>query len=522
MTSNKHHNNEGIQQCLTEWSKDLAMLWQNNLLNESSFIAFAKDRGLPVFGAASGDPGNLHKRGWLPADGMDSKGEPLFHPFRLYVVHRILRSCNLLLAPSASLNRDTLLGLVQDSMRLLPTPDEVRETAKKAVEIADLALLLEPVYWPEITSWRSRRLIAGNRYISEDDFDARLRQYRSKVNALVVNLDPKSWRERHKVMRTDAALLDENKELYILLRLANWKQREKLRGAVSAALWIRHMAEIIRRAFEEIHGEQWPEEDEAFGTWVVGGRKLVFGFDRPLDNRTEANSYLSANYGLYTGSAARWYVEGATEYYAILEIIPDPSKFGIEVLNLRGNLAAERDNAALKLGEWFDQDKAQKRFSFISFDTDLAPNVKAIRRNINMRRVIGFIGAHKPDFEFANFTIKELVEIAASMDESHGVSGDLLRNASWNGVLSKREFEHRYKQVSARLPASLAGEEWGRALARHAIRYPIRSDNGLERPLWEQIEKALRSRSANYDVEEEHWEFDPVTFRPRPRNVKPG
>jgi hypothetical protein len=520
MISINHHDSYSIRQCLSNWSTDLVVLWQNNLLNESSFIKFAKDRGLAVFGAVTGDPGNLHKRGWLTADSLDSKGEPLFHPFRFYVVHKILDLCKLRIAPSASLNRDTLLDLVQHSLPLLPSVDEIGQATQKTAEIVDLVVLLEPVYWPDITSWLSRRLIAGNLYVTEEDFDTRLDQYRSKVCGLVANLDPKSWRETHKRMRIDAALLDENKELYVLLRLANWKQREKVTGALSGALWIRHIAEIIRRAFEEIHGEHWQEEDEAFGTWFVGGRKLVFGSDRPLDNKTEARSTITVHYGLNTGSAVRWYVEGATEYYAVLEIIPDPSKFGIEILNLRGNLASERDNAALKLSEWLIEDKTQKRFSIVSFDTDVSANVKAIQRQVKMGRIVGVIGAHKPDFEFANFTIEELVEIAATLDEGHGVSGDAVRNAVWNSVLNMREFETRYKFASARSPASLKGEEWGRALAKYAIKHPTRSDNGLKRTFWEEIEKAVRCRSANYNVEEEYWEFDPVTFQPITRNAE--
>jgi hypothetical protein len=333
----------------------------------------------------------------------------------------------------------------------------------------------------------------------------------------VAKLDPIFWSEQHQVMRRDAVVLDENTNLYVLLRLTHWKQRKELKGTLSGALWLRHMAEVIRRAFEQTQGVHWPEEDEAHGTWVPGGRKLVFGFDRPLDNISDAKSYVTASWGLHTGSAARWYVEGKTEYFANLEVIVDPAKFGIEMHNLRGIIEAEKDNIALKLDEWLEEDKAQKRFSFVSFDTDLVANVRTIRRQVEKGRIVGFIGASTPDFEFANFALAELVEVAATLDEHHGQSGSALREATWDSVSNMSQFENRYNSVSLRSPPSLKGEEWGRALAQYAIKSPIRSDNGAYRPFLEAIEKAFRARSAIYDVELDSWEFDPETFRPTPR-----
>jgi hypothetical protein len=44
--------------------------------------------------------------------------------------------------------------------------------------------------------------------------------------------------------------------------------------------------------------------------------------------------------------------------------------------------------------------------------------LKAIRRQVDRANVVGFIAAHRPDFEFANFEVTELAEIAARIDES--------------------------------------------------------------------------------------------------------
>jgi hypothetical protein len=515
MNDPSHHSNLG--QYLSDWSTDLALLWQNNLLTESSFIRFARDRSLAVAGVVSGHPGYFHKKGWLTADRKDSTGNPLFHPFRFYVVYKILDRCKIRISPSDPLNRDSVLALVQNFLKSLPRDDDFAQFIQKTTKIVDLAVLLEPAYWPGVTSWLSRRLMSDDEFVTEENFDARLAQYRTKVNDLVAKLDPKFWSEQHKVMRRDAVVLDENTNLYVLLRLTHWKQRKELKGTLSGALWLRHMAEVIRRAFEQTQGVHWPEEDEAYGTWVPGGRKLVFGFDRPLDNISDAKPYVTASWGLHTGSALRWYVEGKTEYYANLEILVDPATFGIEMLNLRGNIVAESDNIALKLTDLLEEDKAQKRFSFVSFDTDVVANVRTIRRQVKKGRIVGFIAANTPDFEFANFALVELVEVAATLDEHNGQLGSVIRKATWDTVSNMGQFEDRYKSVSLRSPASLKGEEWGRALAQYAIKSPIRSDTGAHRLFLVAIEKAIRARSAIYDVELDSWEFDPATFRPTPR-----
>src|SRR5260370_18489830 len=114
---------------LRNWSHDLESLRQNWLLNESGFLTFARDRGLIISGLVKGEPSEFHTRGWLSGDGRQGRN-PLFHPFRLHVLHEAL-----------SADRH----LVQVRPRVWN-------------EIADLAILLEPIYWPEITGQIRSRL----------------------------------------------------------------------------------------------------------------------------------------------------------------------------------------------------------------------------------------------------------------------------------------------------------------------------------------------------------------------------
>jgi len=408
----------------------------------------------------------------------------LFHPFRVYVAHK-------------------LLGISRRA------PEQVGKAASHWNRVVDLAVLLEPLYWPSITG-----KITWPGGISEEEQARRLDSYRPKALDVVRSLEPQEWKALHEKLRLDAASVDDNTDLYMLLRVSTWSAREKLKGAVAAGLWFRHMAEVIRWAFEEVHKESWPEEDQAFGVWMKGARTLVYGSERPLEHLAEARQHVAVNFGLITGSVVRWYVEGDTEYNAILALLPEPGRFNIELVNLRGNLASGKANIALKLKDGLLQDRKLRRFSFISFDTDVPENVKLIRRQVEQDHVVGYIAAHQPDFEFANFDLNELVEVAAQLDEHSGFSGDPLRRADWTGILACSDFEKRYKEVSGR-GRSLKGEEWGKALAQFASENPKRA--GEERHVWKELNAALRARRVKYDQHQKEYSFDVVTFELVPR-----
>jgi hypothetical protein len=467
------------------WSRDLKALRQNWLLGESAFISFARDRGLNLAGVVKGEPGEFHHRGWLSADGRLGK-DLLFHPFRLHVLERALA--------------------VGDHI----TPARAREWNSTA----ELAILLEPVYWPAITGHLKFQR-------GEKDHNALLASYRRKTLKLVRGLDPDVWKKTHEALRIDAAWLDPNRELYVLLRLSLWAPREALRGRISGAVWLRHMAEVIRRGFEEAHGVYWPEEDQAFGRWLPGGRLRLFGSERPYDDPLRSKAFVAYQFGLFTGSALRWYVEGETEYYAILHILEQPSRLGVELVNLRGEIGSDKRNAARKLEDQLREDLALRRFSVISFDRDLKPNVRAIRRQIEQGHVVGLIDANDPDFEFANFSLDELVEIAALMDERHGLKGDKVRKADWQGVASGRAFADRYSSVSEKR-ASPKGRDWGEALAAYALAHPVNPRTGAERPFLRLVSAAFWAWHSNYEFQKEHVVFDPQTFETRRRHSPAG
>ena len=124
-------------------------------------------------------------------------------------------------------------------------------------DIGSLAILLEPVYWPGITG--SLRLTGGTYH------ENLLNDYRRDLSDFVETLDPNIWQDNHRVLITDAFRIDANSESYVLLRVG--ATARKLTGQISGALWIRHIAEVIRRAFEDAHNQLWPEEYNPREDW---------------------------------------------------------------------------------------------------------------------------------------------------------------------------------------------------------------------------------------------------------------
>lgn len=494
-----------ISAFLEAHGEDLALVRQNNLLDEWSFLRFSRDRGIRVSGTTKGDPGLFHRLGWLPGDGQTGEGLPLFHPFRIYPLFWILEACRLRVAASASVDRGRFLPfLLEVAEKTLPSLEAIGERASTANELIQVPILLEPVYWPRITG-----RTAYGAFFEEGEFEARLWSYADYARDLVAQLNPHRWEKNHEQLRHHAAALDENHSLYLLLRLAPWARRERLKGRLSCALWIRHIAEVLRRAFEEVHGVQWLEEDNGFGQWPEGARLRLYGSERPLESPTASRPYLAFEYGLHTGSVVRWYVEGETEFGAISEILPNAALGGIELINLRGSLE-KKSGVAMKLSDHLKQDLALRRFSIISFDTDEPNTLRFVRQQIRQRRVVGFVTANAPDFELANFSLPELVEIAARLDEENGCSGDVLRKGDWAGVTSSSEFEARYRRISLG-SSKLKGDAWGAALAGFAVENPI-GPTGDRRPFLNAIEMALRSRIVQYDFHRARYEVNPDTF----------
>jgi hypothetical protein len=127
-------------------------------------------------------------------------------------------------------------------------------------------------------------------------------------------------------------------------------------------------------------------------------------------------------------------VEGETEYSAFSHLLSEEPKSGVELKNLQGIIRSRDRNAALKIEAMLRDDKAQRRFSIVSFDKDKSDNLEFIQRQVKESNTVGLVAAHDPDFEFANFAVRELAAVAAQIDELEGFPVSLVRNADWVGI----------------------------------------------------------------------------------------
>lgn len=489
------------------WREDVELLRQNALLSESRLLSFARDRGVAVRGVVAGDPGAFHERGWLKADGHDNAGTPLFHPFRLLPLHKLCEAYRKQMAFCAGSNEEAAAESARRFVNeWLPSADAFHEPSVHWNTIADMCVLLEPLYWPGIVGKRTMPLMT-----EEAEYWQRYMAYRQRVLALLASQDMELWQKAHESVRVFAGLLDKNERLYLLLRASVWSERERITGTVSGAMWLRHMGEVVRRGFEEADGVTWPEEDQAFGWWRPGGRSMAFGAERPLDELQESRRYMARRYGLHSGSYVRWYLEGETEHAAVERALPEADATGIELMNLHGAIAVNRDNAVLRLHDMLRIDRDHKRFSFLSFDTDVTAVVKSIRRLVADDAIVGYIDASSPDFELANFTGDELLAIALHLETDLELPVERLLCEDWGSVSSARDFRDRFASIVGRPPMGFKGQSWGRALAEYALEYPA-FDNGRERPFIAAVRAALRTRKVMYDQQRERFCFDPQTF----------
>ncbi len=154
----------------------------------------------------------------------------------------------------------------------------------------------------------------------------------------------------------------------------------------------------------------------------------------------------------------------------------------------------------------------------ISIDDDVDANVNAIRGLCHDDLVVGAVHMHKPDFEFANFTLDELQEVSASLAGTSELS-KAVRDADWGSIKRAKDLAEAYERITNR---GLKGKEWGEALAGLARRIPDKPDTNELRQIVKQVSIAERAMHCNYDSEKSEFKIDPVTFQLVPRSSPPS
>ncbi|TMO29664.1 hypothetical protein CWC28_05715 [Pseudoalteromonas sp. S4492] len=485
----------------------LSDITQNKLLTESQMIKFARDCSITVGGAVTGDPSKFKRLNWISSDELAEQHRVVFHPFRLLPIYIAIEQCSLSITPTSTIDRDNFFDFLKQYMNTHPKLEAIKKRVNEYDLISSLAIILEPLYWPCITSQKS-----FSTFYDETKFDNLVNSYQKDVHNLLKKLDVEFWSKAHTELRCIAAKLDGNENLYVLLRLSPWEKRKKLKSHIAAALWIRHIAEVIRLGFESIHKVEWPEEDIAFSQWTSEARERAYGSIFPIKDSAKSKPHLAFEFGLHTGSIVRWYLEGETEYFAANHMLPGASNVGIELINLKGAVGKEKANAALRLSDNLKQDRKLRRLSFITFDTDVRPVVKAINQQLTKNVIVGYVNANNPDFEFGNFTLNELIEVVCQLEIENDNDVSRIKEEDWSEVKTGKAFEAKYKSFSYVSNNVLKGPKWGVALAKYMLEKPYIAETQKIRPFYETFRNSLIALRVKYEYQERYFRIEPDTF----------
>jgi hypothetical protein len=348
---------------------------------------------------------------------------------------------------------------------------------------------------------------------TQESIEAKLREWQRKTDEFLTSASATEIDEIRNELCREAELLDDNKLVHVLLRLMKRHERHNLRSAIGACMLFLTMAEVIRRSAERSLGQKLPEEDElGFGQWMDGARKSIYGSDRILDAPRETQRDFLASMGLERGVKVRCYVEGDTELGALISAVGDAG--GLEFVNLRGQVV-ERQGKGLSFVTSLKTDMKSHVFSVVVLDGDRTDVIRALKKAAADGAFFGRFFISSPDFEFANFSLSELVNVLLELtaaDHDPPPTRDQISQLV-DGAASNKALFDALKQSELRSVSK--SERWGAALMKHALQHRnLPSDHnraGATRPIIEVAQLLIRARDAGYLRSLEGYEVDPET-----------
>jgi hypothetical protein len=506
------------------WAEHIVYLWQLRLLRADLVISKRRLRIAGLISLGRDEDGQLlyadgrraHRRtqGWLSAVAklppLPSDVELVFHPFRFYVLYQLQRVSHVPIHPlQAFLASKGYLRLAQDLIenyrQWTASPDFV-PLVSHWNDVASLAIASEPCAYERIFG---QFIMPGG--IDEKIQRERIAQHWEDLAPVYQRLGAEAARKVCDELCLEAYRLDPNEDIQTLLRLVEGQSRLRITGHTGGAVYLRTMAEMVRRAAEQALSIELPEEDEyRSGPVRRVVKQQLYGSSRLLDgDRRSANEFVR-DFGLDYGTRVHWYVEGDTEWHALDSILGKSGWRGIEIFNLRGRV---QQKGGLAFRDNLRADLRAGIFSFVSVDGDRSDNARAVRKAAEDDEIHGRFLISQPDFEFENFTLMELEEVLWGIaHENHAAGAD-------------REKLHRAIETASSATALLAaarralpelreiakGPEWGKRLMAYAMNHPELPD-GKQRPIVEMMISALKCvRLVDYHLTKTRFRVDPNT-----------
>lgn len=522
-------------------AEDIIQLWQLGLLQADVVVSSRKlhrvglvDCGLDYLGQhIYSDERQIRPRakGWgepvKNARVLRADVQLLFHPFRYYVIYHLNRALEVNISRMQMFNQKGfphILEFVISGFNHWTRSEQFIPRIELWNDIASLAVITEPCMFQSIFNVLTVRLTLMGKTINKDfisDTEAftllqvDIAEQWADVALCYQHISIEQLEQLHQDLCADTQMLDRNRHVHTLLRIAQGRSILKLEGHLGGAIQIRIMAEMLRRSTEKVHGIPLREEDERGFGWVNPQIKEQFyGSNRVLDN-DQAMRDFTRKFGANEGLRLHWYVEGTTEWYILHETFLRMTK--IEVLNLRGEVAQSN---GLTFRDNLREDIRLGVFSFVSIDMDVDTNYQAVRRAAEKDEMCGAFFISNPDFEFANFDKLELEEIVWELAFENGATSDM-RNALHQAIQGAEKCEALLKNAKKALPEHLyrvskKGEDWGNRLMEYANKYPTFRyglKQGRQRPMIEAVEKAMQMSQESYLAIRRFYQVDKDTGR---------
>lgn len=553
---------------LGRWFAERRHIWQMELLDEKQLAEFSDRRGLffpdadirrlwrlgllradlvvsshklqrPGFHALKQDEqgqylyadlrqARHHPQGWRKAlanlKSPEPDVHPLFHPFRYYLLTRFETWPSVRRSPMAYFYSRKSQKVFQKwevaRFEHISASEQFVQDVALCDEVVSLVIATEPCFYGQIFGHlivRSHRGRTDSLFTQDSEKNHEiLRQHIAQHWEDVVGYFRNAGIERLEKERRElcfaADMLEPNKRVHTLLRLADGEVRLQFEGTLSGALYVLTMAEMLRRATERTFNVWLPEENElGFRGFIQDGKKKFYGSHRLLDgNRAVADEFVR-HMRLDFGLRLSWYVEGPTEEGALQWCFKELGTTHIDVVDLHGRFIQKKVGT---FRERLQADLAAQVFSFISLDGDRSDFMKPVEIAVDDDLICGRFFVHIPDFEFANFVLDELEEViwqiaGASLEERPHL------HEAIKGIQDARTLFERVQALPSFVQVS-KGILWGQRLCEYALAHPYfppfaQNRGGQLRPLVEAIQAAIRLENANYRWIRQHYHVDRKT-----------
>lgn len=432
-----------------------------------------------------------------------------FHPFRYYLITHLDRILRINIHPLQLLISSG--GISRIAARKIKRYKKLSNKMNPMIfnrlefwhDITELAIVTEPCVYERIFN-----VITHQYNISFSKFNRLRNDIWRNIRPLYAKMTTETINSYRGELCIQAERLNNNKDLNTLIRMVKSEERLKYRGAIGGAIYLHTMAETLRRGFERATRKRLKEEDElGFGSMPKNLKKTLYSENRVLDSRRAKNFFLQ-QHGLSFGPRINWYVEGDTEAAALNMLFNNNN--AVIIKNLRGKII-EKNQLSFK--DSLRHDLKTEVFSLITIDGDREDNIRLVRKAAEEDLICGMFFISKPDFEYCNFTLQELIEIIDVQSKELGLE---MNNKQYlvmksSDCINFKQLMTFLKKEYPSLNRFSKGEEWGHILCRYAIKNPYINNTKEYRPFIKSANIALRSINLNYYNTFRRMKVDPDT-----------